>query len=72
MKEKEDFSFMRESPLKNGVYDQVKEALKGFEVTEFWGIEANPKIETLRKAIELGKEKKVDVYKQFFEQIGLV
>lgn len=29
-------------------------------MTEFWGIEANPKIETLRKAIELGKEKKVD------------
>ena len=27
---------------------------------KFWGIEANPKIETLRKAIELGKEKKVD------------
>ena len=48
------------SVRKNGVYDQVKEALKGFEVTEFWGIEANPKIETLRKAIELGKEKKVD------------
>ena len=35
------------SVRKNGVYDQVKEALKGFEVTEFWGIEANPKIETL-------------------------
>lgn len=48
------------SVKKNGVYEQVKEALKGFEVIEFWGIEANPKIETLRKAIELGKEKKVD------------
>lgn len=48
------------SVRKNGVYDQVKEALKGFETTEFWEIEANPKIETLRKAIELGKEKKVD------------
>lgn len=48
------------SVKKNGVYDQVKEALKGFDVTEFWGIEANPKIETLRKAIQLGKEKKVD------------
>lgn len=48
------------SVKKNGVYEQVKEALKGFEVIEFWGIEANPKIETLRKAIELGKEKQVD------------
>ncbi len=48
------------SVRKNGVYDQVKEALKDFETIEFWGIEANPKIETLRKAIQLGKEKKVD------------
>lgn len=45
------------SVRKNGVYDQVKEALKGFEVTEFWGIEANPKIETLRKA-RIGKREK--------------
>lgn len=48
------------SVKKNGVYDQVKEALKGFEVIEFWGIEANPKIETLRDAIRLGKENQVD------------
>ena len=38
----------------NGAYEQVREALKGFEVIEFWGIESNPKIETLRKAIQLG------------------
>jgi len=44
----------------NGVYDQVKAALKGFEVVEFWGIESNPSVETLRKAIALGKENKVD------------
>lgn len=48
------------SVKKNGVYDQVKEALKDFEVIEFWGIEANPKIETLREAIRLGKENQVD------------
>ncbi|WP_321331158.1 iron-containing alcohol dehydrogenase [uncultured Bacteroides sp.] len=44
----------------NGVYDQVKEALKDYDTVEFWGIEPNPSIETLRKAIVLGKEKKVD------------
>lgn len=44
----------------NGVYEQVKEALKDFETVEFWGIESNPKVETLREAIRLGKEKKVD------------
>ena len=27
---------------KNGVYDQAKEALKGFDVVEFGGIEPNP------------------------------
>ena len=45
---------------KNGVYDQVKEALKNHFTVEFWGIEPNPSIETLRKAIALGKEEKVD------------
>lgn len=48
------------SVKKNGVYEQVREALKGFEVIEFWGIESNPKIETLREAIKLGKENQVD------------
>jgi NADP-dependent alcohol dehydrogenase len=45
---------------KNGVYDQVINALKGHNYVEFWGIEPNPKVETLRKAIELGKKEKID------------
>lgn len=44
----------------NGVYNQVKEALKEHTCFEFWGIEPNPTIETLRKAIKLGKEKSCD------------
>lgn len=48
------------SVKKNGVYKQVIQALKGHNYVEFWGIEPNPAIETLRKAIILGKEKKVD------------
>ncbi len=48
------------SVKKNGVYEQVKDALKNHDTVEFWGIEPNPKIETLRKAIELGKEEKID------------
>lgn len=44
----------------NGVYDQVKDALKNHFTIEFWGIEPNPAIETLRKAIVLGKENKID------------
>lgn len=48
------------SVKKNGVYDQVTEALKNHFTVEFWGIEPNPSVETLRKAIALGKEQKVD------------
>ena len=40
------------SVKKNGVYEQVTAALKGRDYIEFWGIEPNPKIETLRKAVE--------------------
>lgn len=43
------------SVKKNGVYDQVIAALKGFDYQEFWGIEPNPKVETLRKAVEICK-----------------
>ena len=46
---------------KNGVYDQVKEALAGYDVIEFGGIEANPDYSTLLKAIGICKETKVDM-----------
>ena len=45
---------------KNGVYDQVKEALAGYDVTEFWGIEANPDYATLMKAVEICKTQNID------------
>ena len=48
------------SIMKNGVYDQVKAALKGKDVVEFGGIEANPRYETLMKAVEKIKAEKVD------------
>lgn len=48
------------SVKRNGVYDQVVKALEGRDFIEFWGIEPNPAVETLRKAIALGKENKVD------------
>jgi len=44
----------------NGVYNQVTEALKNRQYIEFWGIEPNPTIETLRKAIALGKANNID------------
>ena len=51
------------SVKKNGVYDQVVAALKGRDFVEFWGIEPNPKIETLRKAIAQGKAEKQLLHK---------
>jgi NADP-dependent alcohol dehydrogenase len=47
------------SIFKNGVYDQVKAALTGFEIIEFGGIEPNPRFETLMKAVEIVREQKI-------------
>ena len=47
------------SVTRNGIYDQVKEALRGRNYIEFWGIEANPHVETLRRAIQTGKENNI-------------
>lgn len=47
------------SIFKNGVYEQVKSSIKGFEVIEFGGIEPNPHYETLMKAVEIAKNEKI-------------
>lgn len=44
---------------KNGVYDQVKEALKEHDVIEFGGIEPNPTYETAMKAVEIIKKENI-------------
>lgn len=48
------------SIFKNGIHEQVVNALKGFEIVEFSGIEPNPHFETLMKAVAIIKEQKVD------------
>lgn len=45
---------------KNGIYQQVVKALAPFEFIEFSGIEANPKFETLMKAVEIVRKENVD------------
>lgn len=40
----------------NGIYGQVKNALKGFDVVEFGGIPANPEYEVLMQALKVIKE----------------
>ena len=49
------------SVKRNGVYEQVREALKDHNTVEFWGIEPNPAVETLRKAIKVGLDEQVDM-----------
>jgi NADP-dependent alcohol dehydrogenase len=48
------------SVKKNGVLDQVYDALKGMEVHEFSGIEPNPAYETLMKAVDRVRQQKID------------
>lgn len=45
---------------KNGIYDQVKNALSGIETFEFGGIQPNPDYDTCMKAVELVKNEKID------------
>ncbi|MBI5009437.1 MAG: iron-containing alcohol dehydrogenase, partial [Bacteroidia bacterium] len=47
------------SIFKNGVYDSVKAALKGLDLTEFGGIEPNPTYETSMKVVEIIRQKKI-------------
>ncbi len=43
-----------------GVYDQIKQALKGRDLLEFGGIEPNPRYETLMKAVEICRRENVE------------
>jgi len=44
---------------RNGVYDQVRTALKAHKLIEFGGIEPNPAYETCLKAVEAAKNERV-------------
>ncbi len=48
------------SIFKNGVYEQVKNALTGYHLVEFGGIEPNPRYETLMKAVEIVRSQNLD------------
>lgn len=47
------------SIFKNGIYNQVKQALANTEIIEFGGVEPNPHYETLIKAVAIIKEKNI-------------
>lgn len=48
------------SIFKNGVHDQVTNALKNHQILEFSGIEPNPHFETLMKAVQIIREQNID------------
>ena len=48
------------SIFQNGIYNNVIQQLKGFEVVEYGGIEPNPHYETLMKAVNIVREQNVN------------
>ena len=44
----------------NGIYEQVVSALADFQWLEFSGVEANPTLETMNKAVSIVRQQKVD------------
>ena len=48
------------SIFKNGIHEQVRKSLEGFNVIEFGGIEANPHFETLMKVVAIIRAEKID------------
>lgn len=54
------------SIFKNGIYNQVKQALSNVQIIEFGGIEANPHYETLMKAVEVVQKENI----QFILAVG--
>jgi NADP-dependent alcohol dehydrogenase len=48
------------SAKRHGVLDRVKDALNGYDLTEFGGIEPNPEYETLMRGLALARKKKIN------------
>jgi NADP-dependent alcohol dehydrogenase len=48
------------SVKRNGVFDEVKDALQGYEIIEFGGIEPNPTYETLMQCVDVVRKNKID------------
>lgn len=45
---------------RNGIYQQIQEELKDFEIFELAGVEPNPRVSTARKGIEIIRENNID------------
>ncbi|MDO5089626.1 MAG: iron-containing alcohol dehydrogenase [Leptotrichiaceae bacterium] len=45
---------------KNGLYDEIYRQLEGFEIFELGGVEPNPRVSTVRMAVEIIRENNID------------
>lgn len=55
------FVYGGQSIRKNGLYDQVKNLLKDFEIFELSGIQANPKIDSVNQGVTICQKENIDV-----------
>lgn len=51
----------RGSTIRNGILAKVKCALSDFQLTELSGVDPNPRVTTVRKGVELCREKGIEV-----------
>ena len=65
------FAYGMGSIKKNGIYEQVKNALIHKDVFEFEGIESNPDYDTLMEAVKICRKNKVDfiLVKNFWNKL---
>ncbi|MFZ4535980.1 iron-containing alcohol dehydrogenase [Propionivibrio sp.] len=45
---------------RNGIYEQITQILSGYQVVEFGGVEANPTLETLDRAVDIVRAQNLD------------
>ena len=55
------FVYGGQSIKKNGLYDQVRNLLKDFEVFELSGVEANPKVDSVNQGVLICQKENIDV-----------
>lgn len=57
----------RGSTIRNGILAKVKCALSDFQLTELSGVDPNPRVTTVRKGVELCREKVLKLFLQSVE-----
>lgn len=59
LNEKILLTFGKGSVKQNGIYKNLCDTLEGYNIVEFWGIESNPTVDTIRKVINFARKEEV-------------